>query len=1027
MKSTGSVLIVVLGLLAILAVIGITFVTMSNLDRRTATNFAVQSQLKLAAEGAVDYVCHHLVQDLWAYNSMEQPEEQGVAVQRHEYYSTGFLLSDHGGPSAIGTSDNAGLLRNEPFDHPGTQYDPWLCSTISNTGSIMDNRFSYGYQNARRYRQLTAGPYGLRDWGTDTDEQLRPNNLGFPASDGTVPRYTYDISSGPGHGVWIPDLSFPFEAGLVRVSVTVLDHGRMLNLNAHGNQHQGSERRGFYISDVDPSLLFSGGGAGGTGGLPSSFFNPNGTIPGLWAPQNYPGNRSQLQVVIENPGRYEDQPFTLDEEFELRRLTGTHFTSRLEHFIEERYAGQLQSAPGTATTTPAGNRLNVTTVGWTAEVRPNYDRERTGTGGQGGTLTLLPSFEEGYRWRKVDLNLDGTEDIRHVIEYLDFLNDDQDERQFVANICAFRDGRQRDGESDEALLHEYGNEWGASRQPVIQKMNAKVLDEQEVDEDDDGDVDYTLRRWKITVGIVNPWPRLYVGAPKDGLPLEDIDISMQTGGDTTRESDFGEVEALAGGTWLLDGQTCKPLEATVRQKIDHPVNADDEKLSAAIRSITLRYSGSQGGVTIDRIDSDYIDQAGGESPSESTDTTIERGIIVDNPPGGSEQHEVRVVYIFLDRDNGLGDGKPGWFVQGENPVPTSPPADAVPIRFPKSVKVETDDDVPVGGVPPEWVDNVSGGGGGRGSTGVGFRAFRRVGDLNQVLCQFPRPAGDDDHSFWPWVPRVAQSMGAEEKYIKFSWYAQQDGGGAGGGGTGAEVRRLKAANLFTVGGPWLDRIDNDGDGFADATLPTAGGTGGRAGQQGSVSFAGKDTGTDFVAVEGQLQTGDQGGRFGGSEIRVAGKINLNTAGTDVLEALGDTFGISNLSQTVKNLRATRPIESPADLVNEDRLGGATAPSSLQAEEAKGPVERRDLAYTLISNIATVRSDTFSIYGTVQYVDLQAMHDNRNDPDGRRAAVRQGRRFWALVDRSPSASHHPMPGSAVGSFIRPRVLNFQWMD
>ena len=1021
MKSTGSVLIVVLGLLAILAVIGITFITMSNLDRRTATNFAVQSQFILAADGAVDYVCHHLIQDLWAYNSMEQPEEQGIAVQRHSYYSTGYLLSDHGSPSAVGTTDNAGILRNEPFDHPSTAYDPWLCSNISSTGSIMDNRFSYGYQTASRYTDVTDGPYGLRDWGTDTDEQLRPNNLGFPASDGTVPRYTYDISSGPGHGVWIPDLSFPFDAGLIRVSVTVVDHGRMLNMNAHGNRNQGSERRGWYISDVDPSLLFSTGGGGASTGLPTSFFNPNGTIPGLWAQQNNPGNRRQLQVVIENPARYEDQPFTLDEEFELRRLTGTHFTSRLEHFIEERFQGQLQSAPGTATTTPAANRLDLTTVGWTAEVRPSYDRD--GSSGQ----TLLPSFSEGYRWRKVDLNLDSPEDIRQIIEYLEFLNDDQDERQFVANICAFRDGKERDDDNgeDAPLLHKYANQWGASRQPVFKRLNVKFEEEKEEDTDDDGDVDKTIRTWTVKVNIVNPWSRLYVRAPKQGLPIQDVEISMQKGTNVTTLTDFGDVEAQGGGSWLLQGQYAKELTATVKQEFSKPASQlteDERKLSHAISSISLRYNRSGANLTIDRIERDFMDQAG-KGLSEGSEKTIERGILVDTGAGGDA--DVSVVYIFLDDSDG---GTPAWF-EGEGAAPGEAPAGAVPIRFPKSVKLETDDDVPVGGLPPE--DTGQGGGG--GDTDVGFRAFRRVGDLNQVLCQFPRPAGEDNDPFWPWVPRVAEAMNQEEEYIKFSWYASggedggAGGGGGGGGGTTTDPRRVEAANLFTVGGPWLDRIDNDGDGFADATLPTAGGSGGGGGGQGSVTFVGRDIGNDFVAAEGELQTGDQGGRFGGAEIRVAGKINLNTASADVLEALGDTFGINNLSQSVMTLRATRPIESPADIVNEDRLAGGNAPTSIEVAEAKGPVERRDLAYTLLSNIATVRSDTYSIYGTVQYVDLQAMHDAGTNIDARKAAVRRSRRFWALVDRSPSASHHPMPGSAVGSFIRPRVLNFQWMD
>ena len=68
MRQRGSILIVVLGLLAILAIVGVAFVTMSSIDRSTAANFALQSQFDLAADGAVDYVSHYLVQDLWEWH-----------------------------------------------------------------------------------------------------------------------------------------------------------------------------------------------------------------------------------------------------------------------------------------------------------------------------------------------------------------------------------------------------------------------------------------------------------------------------------------------------------------------------------------------------------------------------------------------------------------------------------------------------------------------------------------------------------------------------------------------------------------------------------------------------------------------------------------------------------------------------------------------------------------------------------------------------------------------------------------------
>lgn len=90
-------------------------------------------------------------------------------------------------------------------------------------------------------------------------------------------------------------------------------------------------------------------------------------------------------------------------------------------------------------------------------------------------------------------------------------------------------------------------------------------------------------------------------------------------------------------------------------------------------------------------------------------------------------------------------------------------------------------------------------------------------------------------------------------------------------------------------------------------------------------------------------------------------------------------------------------------------------------EARGTVEKRDLPYTLISNVATVRSDTFSIYGTIEY-GLISRPSNVAE-----FKVMRRRRFWALVDRSPCLAYPPGQLGGDENFIRPRILNFQWLD
>ena len=263
---------------------------------------------------------------------------------------------------------------------------------------------------------------------------------------------------------------------------------------------------------------------------------------------------------------------------------------------------------------------------------------------------------------------------------------------------------------------------------------------------------------------------------------------------------------------------------------------------------------------------------------------------------------------------------------------------AIPIRFPNCVSAGATS-LPV-----------------RAASGADFKAFARVGDLNQVL-RFPP---GDASNWWaePWIVTVSKTSRTNESNVKFNWMKDIDKVAAGTGTAAAY-----AANVLSVGGPWNDGLDNDGDTQLD--------------------FADNGTGT---------------GRPGGPEFRVAGKINLNTAISETLSALG----LASLP--------TKPIKSPAQV--------------LTASATPNGIEVRDEPFARISNIATVRSDTFSVYGTVQIVDPTTAV-NSNLPD---SGIVRSRRFWALVDRSPALSYPPPTDPKLpGSFIRPRVLNFQWMD
>jgi hypothetical protein len=209
------------------------------------------------------------------------------------------------------------------------------------------------------------------------------------------------------------------------------------------------------------------------------------------------------------------------------------------------------------------------------------------------------------------------------------------------------------------------------------------------------------------------------------------------------------------------------------------------------------------------------------------------------------------------------------------------------------------------------------------------------------------------------------------------------------------------ANALCTGGPWSDGVDNDGDGAWD----------------------------EFQLGGGlNLDTGEKGhGQLFGGELRVAGKINLNTATQATLEALEKGVRVTGLWDAVKAAKQNGRILTPAFLLDASKAGSFTidpASDPTGTLTSDQDMMRRE-AFARISNIVTVRSDTFSIYGTVQYVDVASFRRKTNPaPTSLAPYVKRTRRFWALVDRSPTAAYSP---GDLAHFIHPRVVNFQWMD
>ena len=920
MQNRGSVLIVVLGLLAILAVVGIAFVTMSGIERNSAANFAIQSQFDLAADSAVDYVCHHLIWDLWDWDPTKRT-------------SDGMLLNNTLNTVSDPLGSDPNLYSNEPYDCPGV-LDPWLATTLTSATDASLPGFHYSYDAPAP----SPKPYGLTFWGRDcvnlhnssSDPDGPPDNLGFPTS------------NPPGNGLWIPELAFPYDRGLIRISLTVQDHNALMNLNAHGNNVGGwpyadAIGKGYFISDVSPSgaslsILLLGSGKG------------------VWGPDGIPGNTYAGAALIENPSYKSsslgttdvDYPLTLDEEFALRKLAGTPGWTdwaRLANVLLD---------------TSYQNRMLYTCVGWTSEVRGDGNAttpdHRLVTADD---ITNRPNDSRDWSRHKFDLNgavsIDGTD--RTAEWFLRALTDGRvmlggaRANQFAANVLAFRN---RTNKFEVNVAPSYV---GARRQPLFTKVSAK----KGVTDPISGNTP-----WTVTVKVYNPW----TGDNANPSSPKIITLGQRVVWDVNTHSPVPPFSAT--DPWItvgssiparMPGLTNYVLKTPTTTTIIVP---SGKTLSQELTEIRLEYpnlGGSGQTFILDRIENTEIQEI---EKGIDTETFRYRPIWVEEEwRGGNDPTNQEPITVLYINDWLPATGTDRSFTVTEEKASVTR---NIPIRFPHSV------DKTAWPLPP------------RSKTGP-YLAFLRVGDLNQVLC--PK---DDLEPFWPWVPRVAKTSAHAddptqgEAALKFDWAAPDDGSG---------YLLANAANVFAAVCPWSDGLDNDGDGKTDS----------------DASCLNPDQGSyDLAKIENL-------GRFGGPELRVAGKINLNTATDKTLDALASGVGVSSLKAAVQSLRIAGPIKSAALLLQD-----ASFRNSASDPAVKGWVEKRNLAFTRISNIATIRSDTFSIYGTVQYIEPPS------DPS-KSSRLIKSRRFWALVDRSPCLAYNPT-GS---KFIRPRILNFQWLN
>ena len=409
MRSKGSVLVVVLGLLAILAIVGITFITMSSLDRNTATNFALQSQFDLAADGTVDYICDILAKDLWSW-------ERGTDASGNTTF-TNRLLSDpalQGGPTQATPAQQhrqldravrlAGGHRPVALRRPGPR-EP--VAHIQHARLVV-------VQGARRLTAVRP----LR-----SAAQPSPPATTWPTTSASAPAR----ASGSRPGVPVRGRPHPRQPDGPRPcrhdqpERPRQPRRRLQQLELLGKQHVGhagrrgrqgllrqrrrclQQQRQFQHDLGPPGHLAPDPSRWAAGAQALRPVGDNGEI--------FPENPAVTATAGTGSGKT-NCPFTLDEEFELRRLSDTLYQSRLRQF-------------GAGIFNPPNNRIAYTTVGWTSLVR--------GDGVQVTPAHILAKAdntnEGNWSARKPDFNTDDINMIYNAMRDLAGLSDGAGGRQ----------------------------------------------------------------------------------------------------------------------------------------------------------------------------------------------------------------------------------------------------------------------------------------------------------------------------------------------------------------------------------------------------------------------------------------------------------------------------------------------------------------------------------------------------------------------------------------------------------------------
>ena len=996
LASRGSILVVALGILAILAVIGATMVKIARVDNLAARSFKHGTDLNFAVDSALSWVEYRLST---AYN-----DRQEVQV-----YYTGFVRT------LIPAVDT---WTGGAFDNPNDPREPIALICLNNSGTLVGAATA---DVARRglYKTSERSATGLAVFYNAAYAALpnRVNNLPVSATG----NHLFD-------GGWNTDLEAAAPAGkdrlsmlasgnrLIQISVTVLDLSGRYNLNMHGNNAVGAAAavvdattgcgqsyldNGVYLTEVAPNWSSS------HARLPyntTDTFDTSLTALKRWGtdnksefadmqmnPQDWSNklNLAKNSAASASSPYFIDLPLTMEEEFELLHWYGTPCETRLERAL-----------PNTFGRTGSETSLDVRSYYrqfFTAHSFVSSIRRRSMTG-----PAATPDEPMGGLYPKADLNNGPDDDptdastlknnplrmalLASVIGGVTaYPNKDVD--QMVANIIDFRDSDCRPTAIE--MASPVYTVIGVDAHPYVNEVFVDIQNKKS--ETVDGVIYDTIpvyvelaNPYEMVVSVANgAYSKLKFGSAH--TVVADLPISISSGGP------------------LSTAQKGEVVKFEVRVK-------QGDSVTGSVFPVELFADARTGGAAPKTIET-IVDRFNVSGVQPTLGKSWQRLCV-----RGKDREGNNNIYFggwdsrYEERDQTCLNGATLTF--GVNPAAADAGA-----KIARPVENRS--------LNPATVDK-------QGRYAEDKMSFRRIGDIARVL-RIGHPAAFDSSG---------NPIATTVKTVSEQLAAKVDGTAASP--TTDTVRSLfidltddkyaKVTNFVTVGSPYYDRQDND----ADRNIAT--------------SMVGVDS-QDGVAGHNHDNLGPEIYEHGKINLKTAMPevirgmlpIQLENASARGAAAYSDAqlFQMATDICTAAQSSATNPtnpknvsIKLPVDILKLNFTAGAGGKKVAGLflgdgcdDDGNGAVDdwtEQTWLYGYMSNWASTRSDSFVVYGTVRIV-----------ADRGNGKVEGVRHFVAILDRVPATAYAPFtsvanvnsktPGTPNPKYLGCRRAMMAWLD